>query len=153
MAGDDAVLLPDFGAAETPVPEDGAEATRGLELAVGDVDLLGGMPKRAKAESAVSLGGEVVVAAGADLVLGVTEGKLLILEAVDKGERAAFPLRGEGAVALLSMPVGVDGKAEVDAACSGAPAFMGCKPANGSAGSYNGAPRVGYACCCCCCGG
>lgn len=112
-----------------PVPEEGAEATRGLELAVGDVDLLGGMPKRAKAESAVSFGGATVVG-GADLVLAAdAEGRLLVLEAADMGEMAAFPLRGDGAPA-----VGVAGKDEVEAVCV-PPAFMGSNPANGSAGS------------------
>lgn len=132
LEGDEAALFPDLGAAAIPVPEDGADATRGLALdaaAVGDVDLLGGMPKRAKAESAVSFG-------GADLALAAPEGKLLALE----GEVDALPpLRGDGAAAAAVGVVGLD---DVDA--SGCPsAFMGCRPANGSAGSYRGAPCVG----------
>ena len=77
FAGDDddeavAALSPDLGA---------AAVTERVALApdVGDVDLLGGIPKRAMADSAVSLGVEVDMVIGADLLVA-TEGKLLALE-------------------------------------------------------------------------
>ena len=147
----DVTLFPDLGALATLAPEVGAEAVLlGLALvdaAVGEVDLLAGMPSRAMAASAVSLAGGVVLAAA-------TGGKLLVLARCETGEVTEFPLRGDAPV--VPAAVGVvppedatddgEGRSGMDAlrgAPPAGPAFMGSKPANGSAGSYIGRPCVG----------
>lgn len=113
--GLDETLFPDLGADGTLEPEVGPEGARGLELAVGEVDLLTGIPKRCMADSAVSLGGEAVfvLTAGADLAEDI-EGRLLILAVADT--LGAFPLRGAAAVVGVLDGDGKslgDGRAEV----------------------------------------
>ena len=110
--------------------DDGAD--RGVVVvaaAVGDLALVGGMPKRAMAVSAVSLVGAGALGGTTLLVaLPVAGGKLPVLA---KGEGKAA---GEGAVG--------DGKAAVELVAE-VPAFMGSNPAKGSAGSYRGRPWAG----------
>ena len=94
-------------------PEAGAEATLGLALAaVGEVDLLAGMPRRAMAASAVSFLGAVVTGAGVVVLLAATGGKLPVLASAEEGEGKEFPLRGEGtapaAVGVVAPPEATD---------------------------------------------